>query len=421
LDAYIGGDGCINKINKNISMGSVSKRMLIDVQVMLNTLGIYSYIKKYKKQESNNRGTKPENIHQMYILFVTNKQAYMLAGLLKMRIEYKKESLQLLLDHSYIFQMSKKYLTIPNEMDGVIHWEDRTDGLCKDVLFDCIKRIEEIPNTTKYAYDVTVKDTKTFVTKNGVNLEDTFHFSGVSSKSNVTRGVPRIEEILSLSSEMKNPSLTVYLKPEEETEREKAQRIMYLLEHTKMAELVTSTEICFDPDDLNTLIAEDASTMEQYRAFESMVDECLNQVDPDTNEKSKWILRMEMNPEIMLEKNISMDDVHFTIQNAYGSDISCVYTDYNADKLVFRIRMNSVFKQNSKGQQAKKPKMNPLDQSDQIYLLKNFQDRLLENIVIRGIKKIGKVILRKIKDNVTEINGTYKKQDIIYTIYVKNI
>jgi DNA-directed RNA polymerase II subunit RPB1 len=75
--------------------------------------------------------------------------------------------------------------------------------------------------------------------------------------------------------------------------------------------------------------------------------------------------------------------------------------------------MNSVLKQ-SKGQQAKKTtnKVNPLDQSDQIYLLKNFQDQILENIVIRGIKKIGKVILRKIKDNVKEQNGSYKKEDI---------
>ena len=38
---------------------------------------------------------------------------------------------------------------------------------------------------------------------------NTFHFAGVASKSNVTRGVPRIEEILSLSENPKNPSLTI--------------------------------------------------------------------------------------------------------------------------------------------------------------------------------------------------------------------
>ena len=40
---------------------------------------------------------------------------------------------------------------------------------------------------------------------------NTFHQAGVSSKSGVTRGVPRIEEILKLSFEIKNPSLTVFL------------------------------------------------------------------------------------------------------------------------------------------------------------------------------------------------------------------
>jgi DNA-directed RNA polymerase II subunit RPB1 len=225
--------------------------------------------------------------------------------------------------------------------------------------------------------------------------------------------VPRIEEILSLSAEPKNPSLTVYLKQEDEKDREKAQGIMYMLEHTKLQEMVSSIEICFDPDDMNTLINQDESTMQQYRAFETMVDECMEAtVSEDTNERSKWIIRMEMNPEVMLEKNITMDDVNFVLKNSYGDDISCVYSDYNSDKLVFRIRMNNILKQGTGKGAAKKTKINPLDQSDQIYLLKNFQEQLLQNIVIRGIKNINKVILRKIKDNVVETMGSYKKQDI---------
>ena len=52
---------------------------------------------------------------------------------------------------------------------------------------------------------------------------NTFHFAGVASKSNVTRGVPRIEEILSLLENPKNPSLTVYLKEEEEEQTQCAE------------------------------------------------------------------------------------------------------------------------------------------------------------------------------------------------------
>jgi DNA-directed RNA polymerase II subunit RPB1 len=242
---------------------------------------------------------------------------------------------------------------------------------------------------------------------------NTFHFAGVASKSNVTRGVPRIEEILSLSSEIKNPSLSIYLKKDDETQKDKARSIMYMLEHTQLEEIVKSVEVCFDPDDLNTLINDDKDTIEQYKEFEKMVDEC-NEVSlsNDENEKSKWVIRMIMDPEVMLEKNITMDDVNFTLNNCYENQISCVYSDYNADKLVFRIRMNEVIKNSSNRGGQKKTKVNPLDQSDQIYILKNFQEQLLQNVVLRGIKGINKVILRKIKDNMVESNGVYKKQDI---------
>jgi len=240
---------------------------------------------------------------------------------------------------------------------------------------------------------------------------NTFHFAGVASKSNVTRGVPRIEEILSLSSDIKNPSLSIYLKPEDETQKEKAQTTMYMLEHTRLVEIVKSIEVCFDPDELNSLIAIDKDAISQYMEFEKKVAECAEMsLSSDENEKSKWIIRMEMEHEVMLEKNITMDDVNFCLKNCYDEQISCVYSDFNSDKLIFRIRMNEVLLSSGKGQ--KKTKVNPLDQSDQIYILKNFQDQMLNNVVLRGTKGINKVILRKVVDNMIEHNGIYKKQDI---------
>uniref|UniRef100_A0A6C0EGE3 DNA-directed RNA polymerase n=1 Tax=viral metagenome TaxID=1070528 RepID=A0A6C0EGE3_9ZZZZ len=406
LDAYIGGDGSVKTKEKIITMSSVSKNLLIDVQQILNILNTYSYITKYKKQETNNRGSK--NIKQLYNLFITGSQIHTLASMLNIKIKYKQENLKQLLNHDYKYNIHKNATIIPNEIDGKMVFQKR-DDMYSGVIFDKIKTIEEVSNTTNYAYDLTVADTRNFNTYNGLAIVDTFHFAGVSSKSNVTRGVPRIEEILSLSSEPKNPSLTVYLNREDEADKEKASAIMYMIEHTKLEEIVESVEICFDPDDLNTLINEDKATVEQYRKFESMMDECNNvSLMDDTNEKSKWIVRMTMDPNVMLEKNITMDDVNFTLKNSYGDEINCIYSDYNDDKLIFRIRMNNVLKQGAKGKKS----ANPLDQSDHIYILKNFQDQLLQNIVLRGIKGINKVILRKIKDNVVENSGVYKKQDI---------
>ena len=284
------------------------------------------------------------------------------------------------------------------------------------VIWDEIVNIEIIPgDVNEFVYDFTVPANQTFMLDSGIivhNTLNTFHFAGVASKSNVTRGVPRIEEILALSASIKNPSLTVYLKDEEQNDKDKANTYQYMLEHTKLAEIVTSVTICFDPDDLNTLISEDKLTMSQYREFENLVDECMGQdLNEIQTEKTKWIIRMEMDPEVMLEKNITMDDVNFALNNSYKDEISCIYSDYNSDKLVFRIRMNNILK-NTSGKNAKKIKVNPLDQSDQIYILKNFQDQLLEGIVLRGVKNINKVILRKIKNNLIEKGGSFIKDDI---------
>lgn len=409
LDAYISGDGCIPN-NGMISAASVSKQLLEGVQKMLNTLGVYSYITKGVKRTSNNRGTKPENIHQPYILTVSGKQNIILAGLLKPTIDYKRENLKSLLSHEYKFTYNKLQEVVPNEIDGEIVFEPRHETKHKDLLFNKIVSIEEVPNTTPYAYDLTVERTRNFDIGNRLILKDTFHNVGILSKTNATRGVPRIDEILSLSENIKSPSLTVFLKPEDRAHKDHAQEIMYKMEHTTLGELVKTTAINYDPDDLNTLIDEDRELLAQYKEFETMVGECanVNLANAVAVSKSKWLLRMEMDPETMLEKNITMDDIHFTLNNIYKDQISCVFSDYNADKLVFRVRMTEVIKQNA-GKTAVNKK--PLNQFDQIYILKNFQDNLLKNVVIRGVKGIKKVAMRKVKNQLVEHNGSYVTQD----------
>ena len=400
MDAYIGGDGCVGtRESPDIIMSSVSKELLIDVQQILNILGCYGKLAKYKKPESNNRGS--HDIKQLYNLIVRNYQAQKLAPMLNIKLAYKQENLKKIMAHNYQFEYSRKDQCVPNEIDGVIVMTPRDEiDYCYDVYFDQVIFIEEVPNTTNYAYDLTISDTRTFNIYNGLALNDTFHSTG--SKSNVTRGVPRIEEILSLSEYPKNPSLTVYLREEDEKDKDKVQSIMCMLEHTRLNDIVKSIEMCFDPEDKHE---GDQAMIEQYKLFENMVN-IANMGSSQMNvpgEKSKWILRIQMDKEIMLDKNITMDDINFTLSNCYKDQIQCVYSDYNSDNLVFRVRMVEV---------AKNKKLTSPDQSDHIYMLKNFQDQLLQNVVIRGIKGINQVSLRKIKDNVFEKNGAYKKEDI---------
>ena len=67
---------------------------------------------------------------------------------------------------------------------------------------------------------------------------NTFHHAGVGSKSNVTRGVPRIEELLRLTKNPKNPSLTIHLKEHDEDNKERANKYSNMIEYTKLQDLV---------------------------------------------------------------------------------------------------------------------------------------------------------------------------------------
>jgi DNA-directed RNA polymerase II subunit RPB1 len=233
---------------------------------------------------------------------------------------------------------------------------------------------------------------------------NTFHFAGVASKSNATRGVPRVEEILSLSENPKKPSVTIHLKQNERDNIEKAQELKYSLEYTSLRDVVQSVSICFDPDNLSTLIEEDQPLIAEYNTFQNMIEECQGDDFEDSNdvEMSKWIVRLELDKESMLDKHISTDDIHFALSNSYGDDIHCVYADMNADKLVFRVRLS---------QSNTSSKTKSLDQSDEIYKLKNFQNNLLDNIILRGVKKIPKVLLRKMVNEVIEEDGNFKQKD----------
>ena len=408
LDAYISGDGCVNKDQngriKDIAMSSVSHRMLTQVQVMLKNIGVISKMHKCPKQETNNRGSK--DIKQGYLLRVANKQSQKLASLLNLSIDYKRERIAKLLTQDFKYDYCGSDLQIPNIINGETIMQAR-DGRCSDLEFDQIISIEEVPNTTPYAYDLTVEDTRNFDCMNGLAQRDTFHLAGVSSKSNVTRGVPRIEEILNLTKSQKSTSLTVHLKPMDEQHMDRAVKYAKMLEHTKLADVVKSMQICFDPAEDDTRIADDREFMRQFIEFERMMEEC--GAETSMSEKSKWVLRMEMDEETMLDKNITMDDVHFALKNStLGQDITCSYSDYNSDKLVFRIR-SSTF-----GQSKKKTKNAPasLDLSDDISMLRSYQDSILNSVVLRGVTGIVNVLPRKLQNMVDKEDGKYVRKDM---------
>jgi DNA-directed RNA polymerase beta' subunit len=387
---------CFTHIINNVQgMQHITKNSMVDI----TPLDVYDMIEdNYKILEGLYYAPPTQLFKAMYYYYLSPKELLVIK-------RFNKKALTVLLET--ITLMYKRALVAPGEMVGMIAAQS-------------------------------IGEPTTQLTLN------TFHSAGVASKSNVTRGVPRIEEILSLSENPKNPSLTIYMKKDEEMDKELVRDKIPSIELTILKEIVESVEICFDPDDMNTLIEQDKDIMSQYFEFEKMVDECMSSSteqmmknvsgagavnaenpeagmggeaaasSPETsasgtapNEKSKWIIRMTMDRESMLDRKISMDDIHFALKNIYTDEVTCMYADYNSDNLVFRLRLNNIITN------SKKKNNNPLslDQSDQIYILKNFQDNMLNNIVLRGVKGLSKVLLRKITDSVIKVDSAYTKKE----------
>jgi len=343
-------------INNIQGLQNINKNSMVDI----TPLETYQLLETmYKKMENIHYAPPTQLFKVMFFYYLSPKELLLVK-------RFNRKALEVLLDT--IISIYKNSIVAPGEMVGMIAAQS-------------------------------IGEPTTQMTLN------TFHFAGVASKSNVTRGVPRIEEILSLSENPKNPSVTIFLPKDQENSRQEAQNMIPEIEHTKLQEIVNSVEICFDPDDLNTLIEEDTDALLQYYEFENMMDDCAGS-SADSKEKSKWIIRMEMDKESMLDKNITMDDINFAVSNAFEDEVHCVYSDYNSDKLIFRLRLNNVLTNKKKNS-----KVNSLDQSDEIYLLKNFQDNLLNNIVLSGVKNISKVVLRKITDAVVKEDGKFNKKE----------
>jgi DNA-directed RNA polymerase II subunit RPB1 len=248
---------------------------------------------------------------------------------------------------------------------------------------------------------------------------NTFHNSGISSKSNVTRGVPRIDEILRLAKTPKTQSLTVIMNTHDENDFEKAKEYTHQLEYVHLLDLVRTVQICFDPSDDATVVEDDAVWLSQFRAFSKLLSQSpsVSAVPVPKASPSNWILRLEMNVEEMLEKNIGMEDVLFAIQT-FSQEVDCAYTDYNADNLIFRIRCMSELRK--PGRRSKyNSGLHAMDQTDDIYLLHTFQDKLLKSVVLKGIKGITSAVVRKDTDNLSyladESRYTRKERWVIDT------
>jgi DNA-directed RNA polymerase II subunit RPB1 len=212
-----------------------------------------------------------------------------------------------------------------------------------------------------------------------------FHKIGQPSVSNTVQGVPRTEELLSISKTPKDTQMTVILKDEYKNNKEIAEKIASYIKYTTFGEIRGQVDVFYDP--LNEILK----------------DEKINTsfCDKNTNIANyPWLYKIEILKDKILEKFITLLDIksklcnwwvnktHADLKNINKeekrtltkiSQMIVMSSDENADKLYIYIRVN--------GKDVIKNTTKEIDEFNMNTLIV-FMIGVMDNIKLKGIPKI---------------------------------
>ena len=219
---------------------------------------------------------------------------------------------------------------------------------------------------------------------------NTFHFAGVASKK-VTSGVPRLKEILNVAKNMKTPSLTVYLEDGYSNDQEKAKVIRSAIEHTTLKSVTVASEIYYDPDPRSTVIEDDEEIIQLH--FSLLDDE----TEASLDQQSPWLLRLELDRAAMNDKDLTMGQVGERIKETFRNDLFVIWSEDNAEKLIIRCRV------------VRPKSLDAETEAEEDHMLKKIENTMLENITLRGVENIERVVMMKYDRKVPSATGEYEK------------
>ena len=175
---------------------------------------------------------------------------------------------------------------------------------------------------------------------------DSFHNTGLSSGANVSRGVPRIKELLENSKNIATPSVFIVMS-EELREAYKDDQISRLYTANKISAQISETrlktiidtdhdiEAIYDPEDRNSIIDEDKQMLDEFYNLYSLVTGSEYE-----QSKAEFVIRMVISNNELISRNFRTSEIKQAIEQEYP-EMQVIIANDNVDKIVMRIRTNS--------------------------------------------------------------------------------
>lgn len=209
---------------------------------------------------------------------------------------------------------------------------------------------------------------------------NTFHYAGVS-EMNVTLGVPRIEELINVVTNIATPSMTLHLRRDLRHDEIIAQKIQNSLDLTTLSTVLTAAEIYYDPDPANTVITQDALLVKSFFDTED--------IDP-REALCPWVLRLVLNRLLLVAKHISPQDVATKIKESCVGLLHTIASNSNDKEPIIQVRVYRKAYQDAGGDV-------PVDD-----VLKSVLHQIQSNVVLLGTPGIDMVYIKQVDVNELE-------------------
>mgnify|MGYP002561869643 FL=1 len=140
---------------------------------------------------------------------------------------------------------------------------------------------------------------------------------------------PRLEEIINVVANISTPTMTLRLRRDLRQDKDQAERIQNALGLTTLNTILSSAEIYYDPDPINTVVVQDSVLVKNYFDTE----------DLDPQSLSPWMLRLALNKQMVVAKKVSPQLVAEKIKALIPDMLSTIASNDNDNSPVIQVRL----------------------------------------------------------------------------------
>ena len=333
LDAYISGDGSIDR--SCVTAGSRSRHLRDGIVTLFSNFGVSATLR-----ESHVCGA------PFYSVYVSREGAGKMFQLMRELTVRAKDEL-----YQRLSKPTTKRALIRERMG--------------DMVLDPVVSIEEVDATTPWVYDLTVEGTRNMTAGNGLGLRDTFHTAGVLAHT-VTMGVPRLKELIDLSS-IKTPSVRIFFDSPYNGSKRMAGMMAAGIEHTYLNQVVLTSEVVSQTEED---AGEDAHMVEMYTALRPEGEDVGSDV----------VIRYILDRDTLFRKQLTVEDVGKALEVYLGGNGVVMWSEVNTLQWCVRVRVRNT-------------ELEHVGVTDMALI----HDFLMENVPVNGVAGIKRVILRNEK------------------------